>query len=285
MATSIFSTLSAKLQAFYDRFPLYETQDSTSRHLIAAPSKPVLWIAPRLRSDTTSYDWVSSDPSSLRFQLLFLLAGVDAEWKEWETESTAPEGKLPTLVLPEKIVPASEVRAWLDAEHPLYDIKSDFHGYPNATLEAQARAFGRLATDKIYPAYMASLASSQTSVARLALLLPNPPTLLGGLTSPLPSLGQLKRVDLESIKREGAEAIRALGVRLVADGTGPDDWFLGCSTPTPLDCLVVSHLFLILHTLPTSNPLRRAIDADEPLKRYVERFFQKVDPSSSSSST
>lgn len=44
-------------------------------------------------------------------------------------------------------------------------------------------------------------------------------------------------------------------------------------SPTPLDCLIVSHLFVILHALKPTHPMRRAIETDSLLKDYIERMM------------
>jgi hypothetical protein len=47
------------------------------------------------------------------------------------------------------------------------------------------------------------------------------------------------------------------------------------SSPTPLDCLVVANLFVALYTLAPSNPLRRAVEADQVLKEYIDRVMKR----------
>ena len=49
------------------------------------------------------------------------------------------------------------------------------------------------------------------------------------------------------------------------------------SSPTPLDCLIISHLFIALTTLDPTNPLRRAIEADKVLRDYADRLIKRLD--------
>ncbi|KAL7410930.1 hypothetical protein BDY24DRAFT_150898 [Mrakia frigida] len=271
----------ASLKTVLDIFPLHQYSQPSSPYRLPVSTKPTLWIGPALGEEVSpSYPWASSDPRSFRYQLLLLLAGVEYDSKDWENEEAAPEGTLPAVVLPSgKLVPLSGVRTWLDREHPFYPSSAPHHGYPSQALESQARAFGRLVEDKLSLAIIAS-DPTPANLLRLTPLLSNPPPLLAGFASPFPSLSTstLRRFDLDSYKRQGVEAIKALAVRLKEDHDGRG-WFLGCSKPTPLDCLIVSHLFVALNALNPANPLRRAIEADKVLKDYVERLLKKLSPS------
>jgi hypothetical protein len=50
-------------------------------------------------------------------------------------------------------------------------------------------------------------------------------------------------------------------------------------SPSPLDCLIASHLFILLHSpdLNDLNPLRLAVKKDKALVSYVERVMQELD--------
>lgn len=48
------------------------------------------------------------------------------------------------------------------------------------------------------------------------------------------------------------------------------------SNPTPLDCLVVAHLHVIWKTLPSTSPLRRAIETDQGLQEYARRLLGRL---------
>lgn len=73
----------------------------------------------------TEYAWASSEPASLRFQLLLLLRDppVKTRFRPWTNPDAAPGGSLPALHLPteNKLLNSTEIRDWLDATHPLKD--------------------------------------------------------------------------------------------------------------------------------------------------------------------
>jgi hypothetical protein len=68
-------------------------------------------------------EWASSNPSSLRAQLLFLLRDppVRVAFRPWANEDAAPGGKLPTLHVTDesKLVASDDIRSWLDTTHPI----------------------------------------------------------------------------------------------------------------------------------------------------------------------
>jgi metaxin len=68
-------------------------------------------------------DWASSNPSSLRAQLLFLLRDppVRVAFRPWANENSAPEGKLPALHVTQdsRLVASDDIRSWLDTTHPI----------------------------------------------------------------------------------------------------------------------------------------------------------------------
>ena len=67
--------------------------------------------------------WASSNPCSLRAQLLFLLRDppVRVTFRAWANEDSAPGSKLPALhvTLDSKLVASDDIRSWLDTAHPL----------------------------------------------------------------------------------------------------------------------------------------------------------------------
>ena len=67
--------------------------------------------------------WASSNPSSLRAQLLFLLRDppVRVTFRQWEHEDSAPGGTLPALHVTDdsKLVASDDIRSWLDTTHPI----------------------------------------------------------------------------------------------------------------------------------------------------------------------
>lgn len=88
----------------------------------------------------------------------------------------------------------------------------------------------RLSMSSLDPSKQIASDPTPANLLRLTPLLSNPPPLLAGFASPFPSLSTstLRRFDLDSYKRQGVEAIKALAVRLKEDHDGRG-WFLGCS--------------------------------------------------------
>ena len=76
-------------------------------------------------SDSHSHhrSWASSNPPSLRAQLLFLLRDppVRVTFRQWENEDSAPSGTLPALHVTDdsKLVASDDIRSWLDTTHPV----------------------------------------------------------------------------------------------------------------------------------------------------------------------
>ena len=83
------------------------------------------------------------------------------------------------------------------------------------------------------------------------------------------------RVDQDAIRRDAAEGLEAVAVRLASDvnvSTG-EGWLLGAKRATSLDCL----LFAILHTLDTlpldeARMLRNVMDRHSCLGAYYRRL-------------
>lgn len=67
--------------------------------------------------------WASSNPASLRAQLLFLLRdpAVRVTFRPWTNEAAAPNGTLPALHVSSdsSLIASDEIRTWLDTTYPL----------------------------------------------------------------------------------------------------------------------------------------------------------------------
>jgi hypothetical protein len=48
------------------------------------------------------------------------------------------------------------------------------------------------------------------------------------------------------------------------------------SEPTPLDCLLVAHLYAIWHGLPPTSALRRALEVEPALRAYMDRLLTRL---------
>lgn len=77
-------------------------------------------------------------------------------------------------------------------------------------------------------------------------------------------------------ERHGLDMVLHLGM-FGTDHT-MDSWMI-LSQPSPLDCLIVSHLYTILYSLDLNdlNPLRRSVKNSNNLMRYVERVMGELD--------
>lgn len=118
-------------RSFYNTFPLVVLpQDDQLEWKAHAkqlpPQSSVLWIHPSSpHAHPHHRPWLSSDPASLRTQLLFLLRHTAAQplvaFKEWPVESSAPNGTLPALHIPsqERLLSTDEIRGWLEGTYPL----------------------------------------------------------------------------------------------------------------------------------------------------------------------
>ncbi|OXG30271.1 hypothetical protein C367_01949 [Cryptococcus neoformans Ze90-1] len=268
-------------RAFYSTFPLVvHPQDDQLEWKAHAkqlpPQSTVLWIHPASsHPHPHRRPWLSSNPSSLRTQLLFLLRHTASQppvvFKEWPTESSAPNGTLPALHIPsqERLLPTDDIRGWLEATYPLDERHKEWQGLPSQESYDKALALSQLILTHLLPAYLASLPSPSSYRIPFHLHFPIPPPLYAGLTTPLPAslTGDRRDIDIDEVLRKGQEAVDVVDGLLREDG-----WALGAKRPTSLDALVASHLY-VLFTLPEDSFLRRVVQGKQGVERYIERVL------------
>ncbi|ADV24985.1 hypothetical protein I305_02341 [Cryptococcus gattii E566] len=270
-------------RSFYNTFPLVVLpQDDQLEWKAHAkqlpPQSSVLWIHPSSpHAHPHHRPWLSSNPASLRTQLLFLLRHTAAQplvaFKEWPVESSAPNGTLPALHIPsqERLLPTDEIRGWLEGTYPLEGTNEEWQGLPSQESYDKALALSQLILTHLLPAYLASLPSpSSSSRIPLHLHFPIPPPLYAGLTTPLPAslTGDKRDIDIDQVLRKGQEAVDVVDGLLDEDG-----WALGAKRPTSLDALLASHLY-ILFTLPKNSFLRGAVQGKQGVEKYIERVLE-----------
>lgn len=92
-------------------------------------------------------------------------------------------------------------------------LTGSLQGMPSQVAYDDALAVAQLILVRLQPAYLASTAANGKE---LALLLPEPPALVGGLTTPLPAslTGDDRVLDLEDLVEQGIEALQALRAKL-----------------------------------------------------------------------
>ncbi|BEJ12497.1 hypothetical protein CspHIS471_0209570 [Cutaneotrichosporon sp. HIS471] len=181
--------------------------------------------------------------------------------------TSAPSGKLPALHLlrENRLIAADDIRSWLDAQHPLTGKTASLQGMPTQAAYDSALATAQLVLVRLLPAYNVSLSGPSNDVA---LMIPGPPPLSAGLTTPLPAsfTGDERVIDEDELVDIGMEALEALRVKL-ANRT--DSWAHGAQAPTPLDALLASHLYCI-YGLPASSALRSKLEQSSELGDYVD---------------
>ncbi|KAJ9094077.1 hypothetical protein QFC21_006178 [Naganishia friedmannii] len=304
------------ISRFYSKFPLVVLpQETTEASRTQKVGKPVLWVSPPHPSDTSK--WASSDPACLRVQLLFLLRGVDVGFREWVNRDAAPDGTLPALQLPTgELLSASEIRQWLDREHPLPEDVKELNGMPTQDAHTTALAYSHLVLQKLYPAYMAATAEESTSIhlpwplntftfGSIEDLSPansnnsakssssSSTTTKGGIHLP-PIIFNLfpdqllygfnagtrgaHAYEVKKAIKDGVEGVAALGefARTHVDEVRGSGWFLGAVRPSPLDALIASHVHLMLQLDPSSH-LRRAAEKETELVEYVQRVMRSAE--------
>ncbi|WVR03607.1 hypothetical protein IAU60_000599 [Kwoniella sp. DSM 27419] len=270
------------IKTFYSKFPLVvlEQEDELDWKIRAreAPDQAVeLWIHPPSTSaHPHSRSWISSSPSSIRTQLLFLLREttnrVPVTFRNWSNESAAPGGRLPSLFIPgqERLLPTDEIRGWLETTYPLKGKGKEHQGLPSQEAYDKALALSQLVLGDLYPAYLASRSKRSDT---FHLLFSRPPPLLAGLTTPLPAslTGDAREVDTDEILRKGVAAVEAIDAIL-----DEEHWALGAKNPTALDALIASHLYVIF-SLPENSVLRTSVESSTSLGRYVERVLDHAE--------
>lgn len=175
------------------------------------------------------------------------------------------------------------------------------NGMPDQDSHTRALAVAQVVMQKILPAYTALTAPAPSDL-HLPPPFYQPVALPRAIYASLPYVvrnvagGETARVkDREVKEREGVEGVRALAElrRKHYDAAG-GKWFLGarwvvdapsqevlrltglrCSSPSPLDALLASHLYAILTTLDTSSSLRQALEAEQELVAYVQRVIKE----------
>ncbi|OCF41631.1 hypothetical protein I317_04541 [Kwoniella heveanensis CBS 569] len=291
-SSSIF-TAPQWVKSFYSKFPLVvlEQEDELDwkARAAGAPDQSVeLWIHPPTAIQPHAHykSWASPSPSSLRTQLLFLLrdtpsrSPIPVSFRNWPNESSAPGGSLPALFIPgqERLLRTEEIRGWLEGTYPLKGKGKELQGLPSQESYDKALALSQLILGTLYPAYLASLplrpkslftSTAESASDKLHLLFPNPPSLLAGLTTPLPAslTGDARDVDVDEVVRRGIEALD--GIEVVLEGSM---WALGAKNPTSLDALIVSHLY-VLYALPDTAVLRNTLETKPVLGEYVDRVL------------
>ncbi|KAL1413264.1 hypothetical protein Q8F55_001019 [Vanrija albida] len=258
------------VNSLYAKYPLVVlNQEDTLDWKSSATSPYTLWIHPPAEFSSPHYrSWASVAPASLRAQLLFLLRPVSVRFQPWGNEDAAPGAKLPTLHLIEenKLVAADEIRQWLDSTHPLQGKSAKLHGMPDQGAYDEALAVAQLVLVRLLPAL---LASTNQSSATVAPLLPQPPALVAGLTTPLPVsfTGDDRSIDHLTLIESGIQALETL-----QELVGRGQWAQNAKTPTPLDALIASHLYCI-YALSSGSPLREKLEGTPELGSYVDRVL------------
>ncbi|WVQ93540.1 hypothetical protein IAU59_000615 [Kwoniella sp. CBS 9459] len=299
-SSSIF-TAPQWVKSFYSKFPLVvlEQEDEVEWKVRAAnaPDQSVeLWIHPPTATHPHAHykSWASPSPTSLKTQLLFLLrdtpskAPIPVSFRNWTNETAAPGGKLPALFIPgqERLLRTEEIRGWLEGTYPLKGKSKELQGLPSQESYDKALALSQLILGTLYPAYLASSpaptrsflsSTAETASDKLHLLFPNPPPLLAGLTTPLPAslTGDARDVDVDEVVRRGIEALDGVEVVLENSSESAEEssWALGSRTPTSLDALIASHLY-VLYALPETSVLRNTLESKPGLGEYVDRVLE-----------
>ncbi|WRT63838.1 uncharacterized protein IL334_000763 [Kwoniella shivajii] len=270
------------VKSIYSKFPLVvlEQEDEVEWKVRAreSPDHSVeLWIHPPSNiSHTHSRSWTSSSPTSLRTHLLFLLretsTPVPVSFRSWSNESSVPGGTLPCLHIPnqDRLLPAQEVRGWLESTYPLKGKGKELQGLPSQEIYDRALALSQLILGNLYPAYLASL-PKQSSI--FPLLFPVPPPLSAGLTTPLPAslTGDSRDIDKDEVIRKGVEALEAIEV-ILESTKEKDGWLFGSKYPTAIDALVTSHIH-VMYSLPQESVLRNTVGSRRSIGEYVERVL------------
>ncbi|ODN96305.1 hypothetical protein I350_08326 [Cryptococcus amylolentus CBS 6273] len=280
--TSTVFTAPSWYKSFYNLFPLVTLpqDDELEWKGHAKPlgdNAAVLWVHPSSSNHPHHRSWLSSNPASVRTQLLFLLRQTAAQprvvFREWPNESSAPKSTLPALHLPsqDRLLSTDEIRPWLEATYPLEGKNKDWQNLPSQSAYDSALALSTLITNQLLPAYLASLPSRPSN---WYLYFPTPPPLWAGLVTPLPAslTGDEREVDGEEVIRKGVEVIDALE-GIVGGKSGEEKWMLGAKAPGALDALIASHIY-VLFALPLDSPLREALDGKKKLERYLERVLE-----------
>ncbi|KLT43528.1 hypothetical protein CC85DRAFT_307563 [Cutaneotrichosporon oleaginosum] len=284
MATASNSRIAAPqwVNSIYAQFPLVtlEQEDVLDWRQDAARSASnavySLWIsAPIAEDHPHQRPWASGCPVALRVQLLFLLRGVNVDSRVWANVAAAPSGKLPALHLlrENRLVAADDIRSWLDAQHPLKGPTASLHGMPTQAAYDNALATAQLVLVRLWPAYIVSMSGDSREIA---LMIPGPPPLSAGLTTPLPAsfTGDERFIDEDELVEAGIEALEALRIKL--GGRTGSPWAHGASSPTPLDALLASHLYCI-YGLPASSALRVKLEQCSELGDYVDSVLDFAD--------
>ncbi|ORX34777.1 hypothetical protein BD324DRAFT_133351 [Kockovaella imperatae] len=285
---------------FYSRFPLVllEPEDNVTslrEHDNPREAEYSLWVSRQTSSRTScrwltdishqihsplstsrTSPWASSDPRSLRFQLLFLLESRAplVGFIPFARDDNAPGGELPCLELRAegKLVSSQDLRSWFDGRFQDREGEKALQGMPDQTTYDKAVAVATLVLDRVYPAFLASQ-PKPSSVSSFHLHFPFAPPLASGLVTPLPSslTGDVRQVDIVSVIANGASALNALDEILSAD-----QWALGARSPTPLDSLLTSNLHVI-YDLPRDSKLRLKMDSSRNLSAYVSHVMARAD--------
>ncbi|CAK9785579.1 unnamed protein product [Cutaneotrichosporon oleaginosum] len=283
MATASNSRIAAPqwVNSIYAQFPLVtlEQEDVLDWRQDAARSASnavySLWIsAPIAEDHPHQRPWASGCPVALRVQLLFLLRGVNVDSRVWANVAAAPSGKLPALhlLLGSMLSILSKGRQ-LRALRIDEELMRSLHGMPTQAAYDNALATAQLVLVRLWPAYIVSMSGDSREIA---LMIPGPPPLSAGLTTPLPAsfTGDERFIDEDELVEAGIEALEALRIKL--GGRTGSPWAHGASSPTPLDALLASHLYCI-YGLPASSALRVKLEQCSELGDYVDSVLDFAD--------
>lgn len=205
-----------------------------------------------------------------------LFRNVAVRFRSWDNEASAPDGALPALRLTNNdLLPSSEIRAWLDKNHPLPEDLKALNGMPTEDSHTKALAFAHIVLQKIHPAYMTTITPLDTT-----LYLPYqqsihlPTSFYNALPNLITEATKGTKFSDRLIVQAGVEGLKTLG-GLCREHVRGESWFLDAETPSPLDALIASHIYPI-NFLPRTSPLVAALDEQPELQEYVRRVLDEA---------
>ena len=218
----------------FAHFPLV-TYPSSTLLTTPAPSSPTLWLLGPPPSSSESLD-----PTCREAQAFARFRDVKFEVRWLASAAGAVDGVLPSLHLPNgELLAATEVGTWI-ASHSTS--VSPLKPVAETEKDPTHQAYSALLSTTLLPAVLSSLYLSPTPTLPVVPSTPRP--LLSSYAASLAALGarkeliaEVKRLrgekggvlsvlDLEEVEREGVETVRALEVKLEAEG-GAEGWFGG----------------------------------------------------------